>query len=89
MAVGVLSPENEKFSTMVDEWVEKGKMTEEEGRKFVTEILEKGKTVKSDLEKSILDQSKSFYDNIHIATTDQIEALEKRIKALEDKLKDS
>jgi len=89
LAVGVLSPENEKFSGMVDEWVEKGKMTEEEGRRFVSEVLEKGKNIKSDLEKSILTQSKSFYDNIHIATTDQIAALEKRVTELEKKLKES
>lgn len=89
LAIGVLSPENGKFSDMVDEWVDKGKMTEEEGRKFVDEVVEKGKSIKSDLEKSVLDQSKSFYKNIHLATTDQLQALEKRVKALEKNQKDS
>lgn len=88
LAVGVMTPEDGNFTAMVDEWVEKGKMTQEEGRKFVNDVMEKAKTIKFDIEQSILEQSKSFYDAIHIATTDQIAALEKRIKALEAKHKE-
>jgi len=84
LAVGIFSPESEHFSEMVDGWIEKGKMTEAEGKKFVEEVMEKAKTTKSDLEKTILEQSQSFYENIHIATTDQINALNKRITALEE-----
>lgn len=83
LAIGIFSPESSHFNEMVDGWIEKGKMTEEEGRKFVEDVMEKAKSVKSDLEKSILEQSQSFYQNIHVATTDQIEALENRISKLE------
>ncbi|CAG5087316.1 phasin family protein [Parvicella tangerina] len=83
LAIGIFSPDSNHFNEMVDEWIEKGKMTEEEGRKFVEDIMNKAKGVKSDLEKKIMDQGQSFYENIHVATTEQIEALEKRISALE------
>jgi polyhydroxyalkanoate synthesis regulator phasin len=85
LAIGIFSPESKGFNEMVDEWVEKGKMTEEEGRKFVEDLMNQAKTIKSDLEKSLYDQAKSFYDNLHLATTDQLAALEKRIEALEKK----
>ena len=87
LAIGLFSPENGKFSDLVDEWIEKGKMTEEEGKKFVSEITEKAKTVRQDIEEKVLKESKSFYENIHIATTDQLKELEKRIAALEKKHK--
>lgn len=83
LAIGIFSPDSNHFSEMVDEWVEKGKMTEEEGRKFVEEMVDKVKNIKSEIEQSVLEQSQSFYENIHIATTEQIEALEKRITTLE------
>lgn len=84
LAVGIFSPESENFSEMVDGWIEKGKMTEAEGKKFVEDVMEKAKTTKSELEETILKQSQSFYENIHLATTDQIEALNKRVSALEE-----
>lgn len=87
LAVGVFSPEEGKFSDMVNEWVEKGKMTKEEGEKFVNEVIEKAKNIKGDLEKNLMEQSKSFYENIHIATTDQLKSLEDRVEELEKKLK--
>jgi polyhydroxyalkanoate synthesis regulator phasin len=85
LAIGIFSPESKGFSGMVEEWVEKGKMTEEEGRKFVEDLMVQAKTIKNDLEKSLYDQAKSFYDNMHLATTEQLTALEKRIEVLEKK----
>ena len=84
LAIGIFSPDSNHFSEMVDGWIEKGKMTEEEGRKFVEEIMDKVKNIKSEIEESVLSQSQSFYQNIHVATTEQIEALEKRVSALEE-----
>lgn len=83
LAIGIFSPESSHFNDMVNQWIEKGKMTEEEGRKFVEDVMDKATGVKAELEKNIREQSQSFYENIHVATTDQIEALEKRISALE------
>ncbi|MCB9188568.1 MAG: hypothetical protein H6599_04725 [Flavobacteriales bacterium] len=84
LAIGIFSPDSNHFNEMVDEWVEKGKMTEEEGRKFVEDIVDKVKNVKTDIEENVLKQSQSFYENIHVATTEQLEALEKRVSALEE-----
>ncbi len=86
LAVGLLTPEDHKFSDLVDEWIEKGKMTEQEGRKFVEDLVEKAKGVKTDLEDKFKEQSTDILKNIHVATTEQIEALEKRIKALEEEV---
>lgn len=87
LAIGLFSPENGQFSDLVNSWIEKGKMTEEEGRKFLSEITEKAKTVRTDIENKIRSESEQFYKNIHIATTDQIENLEKKVAKLEHRIK--
>lgn len=84
LAIGIFSPDSNHFSEMVDEWIEKGIMTEEEGRKFVEDIVDKVKNVRTDIEENVLKQSQQFYENIHIATTEQLETLAKRVSALEE-----
>lgn len=86
LAIGLFSPENGQFSDIIDGWVEKGKMTEEEGRKFVVELTDKAKGIRKDVEDKVRTESEQFYNNIHLATTEQIEELQKRIEALESKI---
>ena len=86
LAIGLFSPENGQFSDIIDSWVEKGKLTEEEGRKFVEEITDRAKGIRKDVEDKIRQESEQFYNNIHVATTEQIDALTKRIEELEAKV---
>lgn len=86
LAIGLFSPENGQFSDIIDSWVEKGKLTEEEGRKFVQEITDRAKGIRKDVEEKIRQESEQFYNNIHVATTEQIDALVKRIEELEAKV---
>lgn len=85
ITVGVLTPEDGTFSDMVDGWIEKGKMTEEEGKKFVEEMYEKASTVKKDIEDSVTEYSQTIIEKLNIASREKIEELEARIKALEKK----
>ena len=85
ITVGVLTPEDGTFSDMVDGWIEKGKMTEEEGKKFIEDMYEKASTVKNDIENSIKVQSQGVLDKLNIASLEKMDELEKRIKALEKK----
>ncbi len=86
LAVGVFTPEDNKFSEMVDGWIEKGKMTEEEGRKFVADMVVKAQGLKLDFEEKVKEQSAELYKSAHIATTEQIASLESRVKKLEEEL---
>lgn len=86
LAIGLFSPENGQFSDIINGWVEKGKLTEEEGRKFVQEITDRAKGIRKDVEDKIREESEQFYNNIHVATTEQIEALVKRVEELEAKV---
>jgi len=85
ITVGVLTPENGTFSEMVNEWIDKGKMTEKEGEKFVKDIYEKAGTIKEDIEKSIKEHSADVFEKLNIASLEKINELEARIEALEKK----
>ena len=84
IAVGVLTPEDGTFSDMVDGWIEKGKMTEEEGKKFIEEMYEKASSIKKDIEDSVSEYSHTIIEKLNIASLEKINELEARIKALED-----
>jgi polyhydroxyalkanoate synthesis regulator phasin len=87
MAVGYASIEKEKIEQFTKDLTEKGKLTEEEGKKMINELIQRSKEVKEDIEGKIENVSKEIYDTLHLATKEEIEALKKRISDLEAKFK--
>lgn len=86
MAVGYAALQPEKITDLTDSLLEKGKMTEEEGRKFVAEMTERTESFKQSLDKKIEEISKAVYSTLHLAQTEEVESLRERVKALEEKL---
>jgi polyhydroxyalkanoate synthesis regulator phasin len=86
MALGAVVSNESKIRVLVDEWIEKGKMTEEDGKKFYEEMLSKTREAKSDFESKVKEISESWYATMHVATTEQLTALEARLAALEAKI---
>lgn len=87
MAVGYASIEKEKIEQFTKDLTEKGKLTEEEGKKMINELIQRSKEVKEDIEGKIENVSKEIYDTLHLATKEEIEVLKKRISELEAKFK--
>lgn len=86
MAVGYAALQPEKITELTDSLLEKGKMTEEEGRKFIAEMGERTESFKKSLDEKIEEISKTVYGTLHLAQKEEVEALRERVKVLEDKL---
>ena len=85
--IGVISLTKEKVEELSRELIQKGDLTQEEGKKFVHDVLsEKEKQVK-DIEKQVNDKVQEFINKSGIVTKKDTQALEKRIEELEKKLK--
>ncbi|MFN3342994.1 MAG: phasin family protein [Flavobacteriales bacterium] len=87
MAVGYASMNRERIEEFAKELTDKGKMTEEEGKKMIQELIDRSKQVKEDIENKIENVSKEIYNSLHIATKDEMEEIRKRLSAIEEKLK--
>lgn len=84
--VGVVAATTERLQIAIDELVEKGKLSEEEGKKVVDDVVKNTETHKGQYEarfKRIVDTA---YDKLNLPKSDTIAKLEKRIKSLEVKL---
>ncbi|MCK5210415.1 MAG: phasin family protein [Cyclobacteriaceae bacterium] len=72
---------------VVDDLVKKGKLSAEEGKKMVDNFIKNAKTKKDEVEsqlKSVVERLVSSFD---FATTNEVNALKKRVATLEAKLK--
>ncbi|MBW7942757.1 MAG: hypothetical protein H3C64_10305 [Candidatus Kuenenia stuttgartiensis] len=74
---------SEKFEASVNDLVKKGKISAEEGKKMVDEILSKGETKATDLENKVKEFSSKFKKKTE---EEQLEDLKKQVADLEAKL---
>ncbi len=73
----------EKIEKAVSDLVEKGKLSEKEGKAFVEELVTKSKESSEELEKKINDKVKETLKKLDVVTRDELKTLEKRIDKLE------
>ena len=78
----------EKFKQFADEMVAKGEMTSEEAGKFVDEMSKKADEEKKGLQEWMRDQMSRMCQQIGVAELERVEALERRVAALEASLSD-
>ncbi len=84
--VGVVAATTERLQYAIDELVERGKISEEEGKKVVDDVVKNTETHKGQYEsrfKQIVDMA---YDKLNLPQHDAVSKLEKRVKSLEVKL---
>lgn len=74
------------FKERVDDLVNEGDMTAEEGKKAFAEFEKDFKSKTDELESNIQGMVRSALDKMDIPSADKVAALEKRIKSLEVKL---
>lgn len=83
MTAGVAAISKQKVESFVHDFVENSEMTEEEGKKFLEELTAKSKEYKADFEEKVEEIAHKIVEKMHIATTEQLDNLEKRIAELE------
>jgi len=81
--VGLAAMTKDKIDEHIKELVEKGRLTEEEGREIAEDMLKKSKQAKEDLEKQVEKLVQQTLDTLNVASKEDIEKLTARIEKLE------
>ena len=81
--VGLAAMTKDKIEEHVKELVEKGKLTEKEGREIADDMLKKSKQAKEDLEKQVEKLVQQTLQTLQVASKEDVEKLEARIEKLE------
>lgn len=76
----------EKIKQLADEMVSRGEITSEEARKFVDEMTKKAEDEKRTVQEWIREQASKVLQQAGAVDAARVEALEKRIATLEEKL---
>ena len=86
--VGFAAMTKDKIDEHIKELVEKGKLTEKEGREIADDMLEKSKQAKEDLEKQVEKLVQQTLGTLQIPSKKEVEELAARIEKLEAKKTD-
>jgi len=76
-----------KMESVLEKLVEEGKMSREEAEKMGQELLDSGEKQWTDFESRLKETVKGFLDNMDICKGSDVKKLEKKIKALDLRLK--
>jgi len=77
----------DKLRQFVDEAVERGEMSKDEGKKFVEEVRQRGEEERRKIQARIREQVRKMLREAGCVDASRVEALEKKVEALERKLK--
>jgi polyhydroxyalkanoate synthesis regulator phasin len=82
LGAGAAFVTKEKIEELKNDLIEKGKMTQEEGKQFVDDLLKKSEKSRKDLENRIQDTVVEQMKKMNVATGDDIADLKKQIREL-------
>ncbi len=85
--LGAFSVTKDKAKEIVDELVEKGKITAEEAPKFLKDVLSKAEEGKKELELRIQKGTEDALRKLNVASKSEIEALDKKLDLILKELK--
>ncbi len=86
-SVGLAYMTKEKVEELAHELIEKGKMSEKEGKEFIDDLVNRSKEAKDKVEVQIDHRVKDTLKKMNLVTKAEYDDLEKRMKDLESKLK--
>jgi polyhydroxyalkanoate synthesis regulator phasin len=72
-----------KTKEIIDELIEKGKMSQEEGNKFINDLKSETEKSRKDAEEEIKKMINSALQKMDVPTKEDYDRLEKRVKVLE------
>ncbi len=84
--VGIVSTTAETLQKSVDEWIDKGSISKEEGKKIIDDFLENAGKGKEEVESKVKGFVEKTMNSFDVPTRDEMERLNARIAELESKL---
>lgn len=87
--IGVMSLTKDKIEEVAQEFVEKGKLSQQEGEKLVSDLLERSEESKQELKKLVEDRVNDLLAKMDLATKDDLAALREEISELKKRLEDA
>lgn len=84
--VGIVSETAEKVQQSIDELIEKGKITEDEGKKVVENVMADTKTKREDFESKLKGMIDTVLGQFDFPSRSEVESLNAKIAALEAKV---
>lgn len=82
-AFGTASMARKRATEVINELIEQGKITEEEGRKIIDELNKEGEEQRGEFEKEMKTTLEKMLAKMNIPSKKEFEALEKRVEILE------
>jgi polyhydroxyalkanoate synthesis regulator phasin len=86
--IGLAALTKEKIEEVVKEVVEKGKLSEKEGREFIDELLKKSEGAREKVEGQIEKAVQATLKKMNLVTRDEFSKLEKQIRQLKKAVKE-
>ena len=80
--IGLALLAKDEVEDLAKELVEKGKMTEKDGKKFLDELQKRYEDVQNKLENRVEKTVKEFLKKADVVTADDLKAIKKEIRAL-------
>lgn len=84
--IGIALKTQAEFEEMTKEFIKKSQMPEEEGRKFIEEMLDKYQEARDNMESQIEKSVKNFLEKADIASNKELNALKKEVQKLKKKI---
>jgi len=80
--VGLTLLAKDEVESLAKELIDKGKMSEKDGKKFLDDLSKRYEEVQNKLENRVEKTVKEFFKKADIVTTDELKALKKEIRDL-------
>lgn len=84
--VGVASLTKEKFEEIAKDFVEKGKMTEQEGKTFVDDLVTRSEESRAEFQKQVESRVQKVLEKMDLAKKSEVDALRLEIEKLREEL---
>ncbi|MCC7222234.1 MAG: hypothetical protein IT273_00795 [Chitinophagales bacterium] len=87
--VGLVALASEKVQSVVDDLVEQGKLSQEEGKKIVDDFFKTSESKREELENRIKKMTENLTGKFDFFSKEDVDSVRDRLEELEDKLTES
>ena len=85
-AMDMAAKTSENIKKLAEELKDKGKISKEDAERFAREAVSKAETIRTDIEVRFADILADLIHRLKLVTREEFDAMEARVKALEEKL---
>jgi polyhydroxyalkanoate synthesis regulator phasin len=86
IGIGAMSLTKDRIEELVEKVAEEGKLTEEEGRKLVKELLEKSENARKEFHDQVGKRVREILGSMDIPSREELQDIKARIEKLEDRI---